>query len=71
MIQRMLHWKPGRANQLLSAGATYEEKRVDRTYTPVEIRVPDWDMGPKLHASLPVKGVHCCANEMLSQGKPF
>lgn len=47
MIQRTLHWKPGRTNQLPSAGATYQEKRVDGTYTPVEIRVPDWDMGPK------------------------
>ena len=47
MIQRTLCWKPGRANQLPSAGATYEEKQADGTYTPVEIRVPDWDMGPK------------------------
>ena len=47
IIQWTLHWKPGKANQLPSAGATYEEKQVDGTHTLVEIRVPDWDMGPK------------------------
>ena len=47
VIQRTLHWKPGRTNQLPSAGATYQDKQADGTYTTVEIRVPDWDMGPK------------------------
>lgn len=47
MIQRTLHWKPGKANQLPSAGATYKEKHADGTHTLVEITVPDWDMGPK------------------------
>lgn len=27
--------------------STYEEKQVDGTHNLVEIRVPDWDMGPK------------------------
>jgi hypothetical protein len=47
MIQRALHWRPGRANQIPSAGATYQDKQADGTYSSVEIRVPEWDMGPK------------------------
>jgi hypothetical protein len=47
VVQRILHWKPGRANQVPSAGATYQDKQVDGTYTTVEIRVPDWEKGSR------------------------
>ena len=47
VIQRTLHWRPGRANQLPSAGTMYEDKHADGSHTSVEIKVPEWDMGPK------------------------